>query len=326
MNRTEFAAHLENAVNQMTTQAQAGMPGYSNSIEFEQTVLAQLTIEFNEVAEANPTFHNSAFPDLVVNGFGVEVKFTNRPSWQGTGNSIFEGMRDPAAHEIALIFYRADIHEVRWRWYENCIRGIRISHSPRYMVEMVEECSFFDEIAMSMNEFRGLDLRNKMEIVKTHIRNRVGEGERFWWFDEDREHTLPINIQLYRHLDPEKKEQMRAEAALMCPQIFKGSRQKGKYDDAALYLLTQHGVFAPQTRDLFSAGSVAGRARGGDYLLRSIQNITPKIKNASYDLNDDLFVEYWGESCPPEDRIQRWLEKVDSFRPNNPPSEHLNFD
>lgn len=326
MNRDEFAAHLENAVKQMTAQAKAGMPGYSNSDEFEKTALAQLKLAFKDVATAKPTFHDSAFPDLVVNGFGVEVKFTKRSSWLGTGNSIFEGMRDYEAQEIALVFYRADIREVRWRWYEDCIKGVRISHSPRFMIDMAEDCLFFEEIKMSMSDFRELELREKMEIVKNHVRNRVGSNERFWWFDEDREHTLPVNIQLYRLLDPEKKEQMRAEAALMCPQIFKGSRQKGKYDDAALYLLTQHGVFAPQTRDLFSAGSVAGLARGGDYLLRSIQNIAPKIKKASYDLSDDLFVEYWGESCLPERRIQRWLEKADAFRPDNPPSAFLNFD
>ncbi len=116
---------------------------------------------------------------------------------------------------------------------------------------------------------------------------------------------------------------LRAESALMCPQIFKGSRQRGKYDDAALYLLTQHGVFAPQTRDLFSAGSVAGAKRGGDYLIRAIQSNEQAIVNAAQRLNDDLFVEYWGESCAIEQRITRWLEFADSHRPSDPPSQYL---
>lgn len=28
-------------------------------------------------------------------------------------------------------------------------------------------------------------------------------------------------------------------------------------------------------------------------------------------MDDSLFVEYWGESVPPEKRIKRWLEKAD---------------
>ena len=56
-----------------------------------------------------------------------------------------------------------------------------------------------------------------------------------------------------------EKRTLRAEAAILSPRICQGSRACGKYTDAALYLLTEHGVFCPQTRDLFSAGSVALR-------------------------------------------------------------------
>ena len=56
-----------------------------------------------------------------------------------------------------------------------------------------------------------------------------------------------------------EKRTLRAEAAILSQRICQGSRACGKYTDAALYLLTEHGVFCPQTRDLFSAGSVAFR-------------------------------------------------------------------
>lgn len=325
MNRDEFTNLMNRAASLMNEQAKAGMPGYSNDKKFEKTVLAQLRVCSDGFSNADPSFHDSAFPDIVVNGFGVEVKFTTRPTWHGTGNSIFEGMRDESAREIALVYCRSDIPEVRWRWYTDCIKGIRISHSPRYMIDMDGSVSFFDEIGLSMDQFRQADLRSKMEIVKDHVKERVGDGERLWWFDENREHTVPVNVRLYRLLDQKTKDMMRAEAALMCPQIFKGSRQRGKYDDAALYMLTQHGVFAPQTRDLFSAGSVAGKERGGDYLIRSIQNNTDKIAEAAGSLSDELFVEYWGESCPVDQRLSRWLELADSHRPNDPPSKYIKF-
>ena len=326
MNRDEFTDVMNRATALMNEQAKAEMPGYSNDKEFEKTVLDQLRVCCDGSSIAAPSFHDSSFPDIVVNGFGVEVKFTTKSTWHGTGNSIFEGRRDESAREIALVYCRSDIPEIRWRWYSNCIKGIRISHSPRYMIDMASTHSFFDEIGMDIENFRQADLRSKMEIVKDHVKERVGDGERLWWFDENREHTVPVNVRLYRLLDQETKDKMRAEAALMCPQIFKGSRQKGKYDDAALYLLTQHGVFAPQTRDLFTSGSVAGKDRGGDYLVRSIQNNTRQISQAASTLSDELFVEYWGESCSVDRRLVRWLELADSYRTNDPPSQYINFD
>lgn len=325
LNTKEFCKLMNSAVSNISKQASAGMTGYSNAEQFEKTVLAHLKAVFGEVAEANQSFHDRAFPDIVVNGFGVEVKFTTRSSWHTTGNSIFEGMKDDSARVVALILYRADLRQARWRWYKDCIKGIRISHSPRYMIDMESDNTFFDQIGMSIEDFREADLRKKMQIIKIHVRKRTGDGERFWWFDEEREHTLPINIRIYRLLDSETKAQMRAEAAFMCPQIFKGSRQRGKYDDAALYLLTQHGVFAPQTRDLFSAGSVAGKDRGGDYLIRSIQNIKEIIRKVSTQISDALILEYWGESCDPEHRLTRWLELADSYRPDDPPSQYIDF-
>ena len=325
MNRNEFADLMTRATVIMDKHAKAGMPGYSNDKEFEKTVLAQLRVCCDNSSKASPSFHDSAFPDIVVNGFGVEVKFTTRSTWHGTGNSIFEGMRDESARDIALVYCRSDIPEIRWRWYRDCIKGIRISHSPRYMIDMDGRGYFFDELRMSMEDFRQADLRSKMEIVKNHVKERVGDGERLWWFDEDREHTVPVNVRIYRLLDQDTKDKMRAEAALMCPQIFRGSRQRGKYDDAALYMLTQHGVFAPQTRDLFSAGSVAGKDRGGDYLIRAIQNNTCRIAEAAEKLKDELFVEYWGEPCQPDHRLVRWLELADSYRPSDPPSQYISF-
>ena len=43
-------------------------------------------------------------------------------------------------------------------------------------------------------------------------------------------------------------------------------------------------------------------------------------------MSDALFVEYWGESVPPEQRIRRWLEKADALATGWIPSESLFLD
>ena len=47
------------------------------------------------------------------------------------------------------------------------------------------------------------------------------------------------------------------------------------------------------------------------------------MKAAALRMDDDLFVEYWGESVPPEKRIKRWLEKADELATEWVPSKSL---
>lgn len=306
----------------MNDSARAGAAGFDSAASFERTVAAELRVACNSqgVGTVGHTFHPSAFPDVLVNGFGVEVKYTQSRSWLGTANSIFEGMRDSSTSQIYLVFCRADLPEIRWRRYEDCIKGVRISHSPRYMIDMDISESFFDDLGIPYADFITYSIREKMAHVREHVKARISEHEKLWWIDEENSHTLPLQVRIYRLLPTDVKVKLRAETALMCPQIFKGSRQKGKYDQAAIYLLTQHGVVAPQIRDLFTAGSVAGTERGGNYLLRSLKNIESEIVAASKRLDDALFVEYWGFSCPVEQRIPRWLELADHYAKDFQPS------
>jgi len=323
MTPQEFESRLNQSVQEMNRQAGTGMSGYSNADEFEETVLAQLKIACERDANAMPTFHDSAFPDIVVNGFGVEVKFTSRSTWHGTGNSIFEGMRDEAARHVYLVYFRADLPEARWSRYQDCIKGVRISHSPRYMIDMDGQGTFFRDLNMTLEAFRDLEMKDKMALVKQDVQKRVKRGERLWWFGDEQDHTIPVNLRLYRNLSTSEKTQMRAEAALMCPEIFQGSRARSKYDGITAYLLTQHGVLASNVRDMFSAGSVAGKERGGDYILRSVTNNISAIRKAASELDEALFVEYWGAACAPENRMARWFALIDAERPDNPPSTHL---
>jgi len=93
-----------------------------------------------------------------------------------------------------------------------------------------------------------------------------------------------------------------------------------------LFLLTYHGVICHQARDLFSAGSVANPENddeGGIYIERALKLIEKEIIQASLTMDDALFVEYWGESVPPEQRIKKWLEKADALAQGWLPSKSL---
>ena len=166
-----------------------------------------------------------------------------------------------------------------------------------------------------------------MKYIRAYARKIHPDG-RLWWIEEKEadEHTLPLQARLYTNLTAEEKTRLRAEAALVCPKIVKSGRDRNKYDDVVLYLLTYHGVLCHQARDLFSAGSVANPKNdneGGIYIERALKLIENEMRQAAIEMDDAVFIEYWGESIPPEKRISRWLEKADEFARDWKPSDSL---
>lgn len=316
MTPTQFEAVLDRAAEILTENLRSS-PLYHGPEQFQQGVLDMLKVAAKGCGvTVEPTYHPHAFPDIRVNGFGVEVKYSKRDTWNAVGNSVFESMRDPTVKAVYVMFGKVGgIPEVRWGKYEDCVMHVRVSNAPRFVVDMErEERPLFERFQIDYDTFARLPDEGKMEHVRDYWRNRLPQGEHLWWLEPS--HTLPINVRLYMGLPQEDKRIYRAEAALLCPQICKGSRARRKYVDAAMYLLTYHGVLCPQARDLFSAGSVALRTdetRGGNYLLRALQDIESLMIDAAQRLDDALFVEYWGESCPPYKRIGRWLALADRY-------------
>jgi hypothetical protein len=271
----------------------------------------------------DPTFHPHAFPDIKANGYGIEVKTTTKDSWLSVGNSVFEGMRDETVSEIYVVFGKfGGAPAVRSGKYEEMITHVRISHAPRFVLEMTGGRSLFDHLNVSYEDFAKLSSDEKMRHIRRYSRSRLTPGEHLWWLEDEEDEGLPLAPKLFMNLSADEKVRFRAEAALLCPEVVKPRRAVGKYKNAAQYLLT-HGVFAPQTRDLFSAGSVAGKETGGIYVQRSLEHIQDAMREAARYLDNELFEEYWKESAPPDQRIRMWLRKADSYATEWTPSDHL---
>lgn len=295
-------------------------------------LLKSLVANYGLTVDFEP--HPYVFPDIVLGTFGVEVKFTTANSWRSVANSVFEGTRSAEVQYIYVIFGKmGGIPAVRWGKYEECVIHVRTSHVPRFEVELPitggsRKESLFDKFGISYADFSNLSIHDRMEHVRKYARDRLKKGERLWWLEDrpDQGHSLPIQVRPYMSLPQEEKRKLRAQAALLCPQIVQTSRTRGKYLDATMFLLTYHGVLCPQARDLFSAGSVALRSdskRGGNYLLRALKDIQDEMRAAAATLEDALFVEYWGASVRPEERIKEWLKRADKYAKTWKPSELL---
>ena len=333
MNVNDFEFLLEKCCKQLTDEALAF--GFKTSSQFENRVREVLRDLTNDESSVQIDFNSpaQAFPDIAMGDFGVEVKFTLNDTWRSIANSILETQRIEGVKYIYVVFGKmGGVPEVRWGEYEASIVHVRTSHVPRFEVDLTSDSgnrpdSLFKQMGISYENFRKLEMRQKMKYIRTYAKKIHPDGK-LWWIEDDNleEHTLPIQARLYTNLTMSEKVRLRAEAALLCPNIVKSGRDRKKYDNVVLYLLTYRGVLCHQARDLFSAGSVANPKNddeGGVYIERALKLLEADMEKAAFELDDALFVEYWGESVLPEKRISRWLEKADEFAVGWIPSKSL---
>lgn len=297
-----------------------------------------------------------AFPDIVLDNVGIEVKFTESDTWRCIANSVLETNKVHSVKHICVVYCKmGGIPEVRFDTWENAVMHVRTSHVPRFELEIGSERSLFKTMGISYDDFSSLEMAEKMVYIRNYARSRLKEGEHLWWLDDSTDsgdsHTLPLNARLYTNLDSAEKNKLRAEGVLLCPQILSSGRSRHKYDDLVMFMLTYHGVLCHQARDLFSAGSAAGvggngkiratkmedRLRGKDfdgiYILRALLFLEDNMRAAANYLDSKLFIEYWGEEViskidinNPQERIDYWLSQADQYAKEWMPSEYLFLD
>lgn len=332
MKRPDFERLLDVCCGSLTHEARKS--GFKTSLQFENRVREVLDDLLKDEKGMRVDFDSppQAFPDIALGECGVEVKFTLADTWKSIANSIQESQRVQSVKYIYIVFGKmGGKPEVRWGDYEKSVIHVRTSHVPRFEVELPPKGatgrkSLFELMGVSYSDFSKMGINDKMKYVRAYAR-KIHPNERLWWMgDENDEHTLPLNIRLYTNLSDADKIRYRAEALLLCPKILKSGRAKKKYDDAVMFLLSYHGVLCHQARDLFSAGSVANPSNddnGGLYIMRAVKLLEADMLKAAKSMDDALFVEYWGESVAPKNRICRWLEKADAIAVGWKPSAVL---
>lgn len=327
MSGSDFEAFLDDITAQLTNEA--GNSGFPNAHIFETRIRDIINgMGGYNGRKVTETPHPHVFPDIALLPFGIEIKHTQKDSWRSVANSVFETTRSDGIEEIYVIFGKmGGKPEVKWQKYQDCVMHVRTSHVPRFELEIGTDKPIFDKFGISYPDFQKLDIHSRMEHIRDYARKRLKSGERLWWLETNgNEHSLPLEVRMYPALEQPEKRKLRAEAALLCPKIVGPSTLKGKYDDAVVYLITYHGVFCPQARDLFTAGSVALKSdpkRGGKYIIRSLADIEEEMKTAAFEMEDALFQEYWGRSCEAENRISQWLSMADSYAKDWTPSKTL---
>lgn len=344
MDQSQFESLLDRVTKKLTNdmRTQPNSQWFSAALDYEQHVRERLHDEIESMGKEGYSnrvdLHPSGqtFPDVPCGEYGVEVKFTKDDKWVSIANSIRETKRVESVKTVYLMFGKmGGVPESRWKLYEECVVHVRTSHEPRFQVDMTgEKPSLFKVMGISYDDFRRLDILDKMPYIRKYARSIHPDGH-LWWLEDTttgEEHSTAVEPILYTTLDKATKIKYRAEATLLCPKVLTGGNQTGKYEDVVMFMLTYHGVLCHQARDLFSAGSAAHmqHADGLDipYKQRAFLLLQNEMQAASVYLDPALFDEYWQEHVEPEDRLAWWLRKADEYATDwtQPPSTLMFLD
>lgn len=191
---------------------QYGHPERISGNEFEEIVYESAKSCARGTPLSNQIVHTAdrEFPDIVAAGYyGIEVKATKKDDWTSIGNSVLESSRVPSVEKIYMFFGKlGGTPDIRFRDYEACLKGISVTHYPRYQIDMnlPKGSSIFDKMEVPYDELR--TMRNPIKAIRQYYKTQMTAGDSLWWIDDDSD-TLPALSPVIRNLStlsPEERD------------------------------------------------------------------------------------------------------------------------
>ncbi len=200
-----------------------------------------------------------SFPDIVAKEYyGVEVKTSQGNNWQVIGNSVLESNRIPGVERIYLFFGKTKPPcAVRYRRYEECIYDVKVTHSPRYAIDMDLEPgkTLFDEMGISYDALR--ESEDPFVPILDYMRRKVPHAEEKWWFGKKGEEiAAPLTMRFWSELKEKEKKNIRTICLANFPEVF-GPSSPSKYEKVAAFLVKEYAIVCSSLRDMFTAGGKA---------------------------------------------------------------------
>lgn len=278
-----------------------------------------------------------SFPDIEVKpSYGVEVK-TSHSGWSSIGSSIIESTRVPNIDLIYMVFgnLKNTPPEFKCKAYDKVLTDIKVTHSPRYSIDMETSVSIFDEMGISYESYRNKDDKEKIKLAQLFIRDKYksrGHAEMPWWIKDIQENNNSI-IRIWNSLSIYERKELTAQCMLLFPEVLNPSSNPTKYNEATLWLCSYHQVVTPNIRDLFSAGGQTSFViNSNTYLIpaiyRKVKENLNIIKKILEDDNSDIItqLEIYNRELflqPKANRFNYFLEKLSATRRNLPIIEYL---
>lgn len=275
------------------------------------------------------------FPDIEVKpGFGVEVKMSSS-GWSSIGSSIIESTRVPSIESIYIIFgnYSENPAQFKCKPYQDVLTDIKLTHSPRYLIDMNTSESIFRELGIEYSDFRKKSEAEKINIAQKYVREKFLKSdskEMPWWIKNITDYQNDNGIRMWNSIGDEMKKVLTAKLMLLFPEIFSPSQGRNKkYSKPTLWLCSYYQIVFPNIRDQFSSG---GKTKYGSHLIpavyRHAKNLNSKIKEQLKGSDEDFEVQLsiYNNSLfvlPQSERYEGWLNQISQFHPDQPIVEYF---
>jgi len=277
------------------------------------------------------------FPDIMTtNMYGVEVKSTNKDKWTSTGSSIVESTRSEDVERIYMLFgsLGSTPPSFRCRPYQECLKGIAVTHSPRYLIDMMlnDEENIFRKMKTDYDTFRLMEENEKIACVRKYYIQKAKEEHKVempWWMGE----TANVSLSIFSDLPTNVKEDLTTRTYILFPSVFSKNSSIG-YKEVALWLCNHYSVVCHNMRDSFSAGGkmtiLNGKLLKKPYpqvvqrLLERQQYIKALLSHPDNDLLMDI-KEYWYFPYDPKHLFQSWLNIIANTFRSNPDLELIDI-
>lgn len=285
-----------------------------------------MTFENSVLSAKNTPFENKLrhtddreFPDIIAAElFGVEVKATKKDDWISIGNSVLESSRVSSVEKIYIFFGKlGGLPEIKFRTYEECLKGIAVTHYPRYQIDMnlVESESIFSKMGVTYDEIR--NSKNPIKHIRAYYKQQLQEGDSLWWVGDDIDASSapsPI-IKNFTALDQEIKDAIKADIFILFPEILSTSSRK--FEQVPAYLASNYGVVSANLRDHFTAGGQVAIKLGDEtkmipQIFGELCRLASVIDEKLADKSKKTLSSFWRKKISDQiDAKQAWLIEID---------------
>ena len=276
---------------------------------------------FEGTIQEKPT--KFALPDIIASKYyGIEVKSTKGNTWKCLGNSILESTRVADVERIYLTFGKLSSPiQFKSRPYEDCLYAIRVTHLPRYMIDMdlPEGSTIFNKMNIPYDTLR--QLPNPIDYVIDYYKQNLKEGEKIWWMDSgsSEETSHPMVTRWWNLIPTVEKRFYRASIYMFFPKAISG-KSSTKYIPVVEWLF-KRGIAVPNIRDLFSSGGKKDIELGNGETVE-VSRIIYNLKQYKSDILDILhrtsiqdLAQIWGIEVS-SDPLGEWMRLVVNEAPD----------
>lgn len=305
----------ETIINSIITKLEeSDFPRIPSSDEFEEACKNAIS-KVEGIEGVDYKKGSSRFPDITFSiddsKIGVEVKLITTNTWKAKGNSAVASTAVKGIDEIYILagrFIKDASPEYKMKPMGKCISNVKVTHNPRYEIDMAYDKGDFCENAFRMKYDR---LRIIPKEDREAVIGRFIAEDRYQKFDENKD-----NI----------KNKLLAEIFVLFPEVFsKHSRQNPhKFSRMSGWLFGHH-IYPKNVRDLISS---KGQWKYEGFNIPKIYETLNLIKNEFHKTIEEMpsaILEYaWKETIRTgklldnrtvipdnkERRIDLWLELV----------------